>query len=193
MTTWHSIWLQIRRHSYISMCILVICIGFLYLACASLIKVIPLYQKQIAQEFSQILNEKVKFSDIKFSWRGLRLYAKVYNVDVGNPESNIHIDNINKVQFLIHPVKSLINLNTQIDNITINGGTIYLNSTNNIDADSKNLSNLKDISPDLINNQIAKIFNNKYLNWFNINKVNLKNTKIIRNFDEMILSHLDFS
>jgi hypothetical protein len=47
-----KIFLEIRKHCYISMCIFFICIGVFYLSCAAVITIIPYYQQEIAKQLS---------------------------------------------------------------------------------------------------------------------------------------------
>lgn len=172
MITIRRIWLQVRKHCYLSLCAFVVCMGMFYLACAALLIALPHYQQQITQEFRDLLGQPIDFSRVKFAWRGFRVYARVYNVDIGEHNDKVHIDNITKIQFLLHPVKSLFQLKPVIDDITINGGKIYLNY-NNQEVSSNNLN------PENINDYIKQILNHAYLDWININQVNLKNTSVI--------------
>lgn len=117
---------SLKKHFYLSLCGILIAIGLFYAACVVVITIVPVYQQQIADEFSQLLKQPIKFSEISFKWRGLKLYAKVHNVDIGRHDAKIHIDNINKVQFVLYPIKSLINFKPIIEDITVYGGKIYL-------------------------------------------------------------------
>lgn len=176
MSKTRTVLLEIRKHCYISMCILLIFIGLFYLSCALLITVVPHYQQQIAKEFSTILSQPIDFSQIKFTWRGLRLYAKVYNVDIGKQNAEFHIDNIDKIQVLLHPVKSLVKLRPDVDNITVNGGKIYLNYDF---AKLKTQKTTDNENKFKLTQYLEQIFNNPYLNWINIHKIDLTNTTII--------------
>lgn len=162
------------------MCISVICIGLIYSTIIAIVNILPNYQQQLATEFTNLIKQPVDFKQIKFKWRGLKVYAKVYNVDIGNHDSAIHIDNIRNVQFIIHPVKSLINLKPIIDKITVNGGKIYLRSDNvntNL-VPNLNSNKQRDLLED-ISGSLSSGLKSKYAKWLRVNKVNLKNTELI--------------
>ena len=173
---------HIKKHCYLTMCLFFIGIGLFYLTCALAITIIPQYKQQIANQLSQVAGQRVDFSRIKFQWQGFRVYAKVYDIDIGKKDlnrsstnqRNININHIASVDLLLQPVRSLFSLKPKFDRVNINGGTVYLSYK----SEDSNLDNieLKDLN---LKNYLSSILNQPYFTWINIDKVTLNNIEII--------------
>ncbi len=186
-----NVYIQIRKHLYRSLCLFFISIGLFYLACAVAITVIPYYKQEIASELSKAIDKPIAFSKIKFNWRGFRLYAKVYGVNIGqqveqpfqiqanharsnSSPATVSMKDIGYFEILIQPVKSLFSLKIRFDKILINGGKIYINNQ----IVEKDLVDL-DINKFNIKKYLSNILNHQYLGWINVDNVTLKNIEVI--------------
>lgn len=197
MSKKHKIITQIKKHVYLSLCLFFILIGTIYLACAVAITILPYYQQAIAKEFSIIAQKKIDFSQLTFEWNWFRIYAKIYNIDIGKHDEDIHIDNIERLELLVHPIKSLLKLKPDLDKVTVVGGRIEfklnnkLIDSNNLVQDNKNNQDIISNIDDYINDNIKTIVNSSFINWINANKIYLKNTDLIISYDANNANYTD--